>query len=66
MMLYGLIKMGMEAHIPKRTINKRKKDKPWMTGYIRYQIFRTSCPGCTHLITSMIIKQNISGGGSVF
>ncbi len=33
---YGLIKVGMEAHIPKRTINKRKKDKPWMTGYIRY------------------------------
>ncbi len=28
--------MGMDAHIPKRTINKRKKDKPWMTGYIRY------------------------------
>ena len=33
---YGLIKVGMDAHIPKRTINKRKKDKPWMTGYIRY------------------------------
>ncbi len=33
---YGLIKLGMEAHIPKRTINKRKKDKPWMTGYIRH------------------------------
>ncbi len=33
---YGLIKLGMETHIPKRTINKRKKDKPWMTGYIRH------------------------------
>ena len=33
---YGLIKLGLDAHIPKRTINKRKKDKPWMTGYIRY------------------------------
>ncbi len=26
----------METHIPKRTINKRKKDKPWMTGFIRH------------------------------
>ncbi len=33
---YGLIKVGMEAHIPKRQINKRKKDKPWMTGFIRH------------------------------
>ncbi len=31
---YELLKIGMETHIPKRTINKRKKDKPWMTGYI--------------------------------
>ncbi len=33
---YELLKIGMEAHIPKRHINKRKKDKPWMTGYIRH------------------------------
>ncbi len=33
---YELLKLGMEAHIPKKTINKRKKDKPWMTGYIRH------------------------------
>ncbi len=33
---YGLIKLGMDTHIPKRTINKRKKDKPWMTGFIRH------------------------------
>ncbi len=33
---YGLVKMGMEAHIPKRDINKRKKDKPWMNGFIRH------------------------------
>ncbi len=33
---YELLKMGMESHIPKRNINKRKKDKPWMTGYIRH------------------------------
>ncbi len=33
---YELLKIGMEAHIPKKTINKRKKDKPWMTGYIRH------------------------------
>ncbi len=33
---YQLINVGMEAYIPKRKFNRRKKDKPWMTGYIRY------------------------------
>ncbi len=37
---YQLITMGMESHIPKRKINRRKKDKPWMTGYIRHLLLQ--------------------------
>ena len=43
---YGLIKVGMEAHIPKRQINKRKKDKPWIAGFIRHLLmFRNKLNG---------------------
>ncbi len=33
---YDLIQAGMNAHIPQKFLNKRKKDKPWMTGHIRH------------------------------
>ena len=37
---YQLINLGMETHIPKRKVNRRKKDKPWMTGYIRHLLLQ--------------------------
>ncbi len=35
---YDIIAQGMNNHIPKKFLSKRKKDKPWMTGHIRHLI----------------------------
>ncbi len=35
---YGILNGTIDEHIPKKEIIKRKKDKPWMNGYLRWLI----------------------------